>query len=140
MKVELQSSDEDGHHESRSITIAQSGKIQAFICNSMGGVPTPNLLWTLGNESIGSIRTEETLVYSNVSSKLEVELVSFISIPVSKGDNGKTLICEVIHPALTESLIWTLTINVHYPLIIKRVISFPLFLLETQTLPLYGTS
>ena len=76
-------------------------------------------------EDICSIRTKESLLKSNNDSGLEVEIASFITIPVSKSDNGKVLICEVIHPALTESLISSLTLAVHYPPMIKRIISFP---------------
>nr|QRF78315.1 Kirrel [Euperipatoides kanangrensis] len=82
-------------------------------CRSNGGRPVAEIRWYESEAKI-PIGNEGTKMEIKKSGKQD-DIVSTLSLTITKEHNGKKFFCEVTHPALSEPMVVNVTLNVQYP-------------------------
>ena len=86
--------------------VAAAGGDVVVECESRGGNPAPSVSWLMGREEVRGEERKEKVGE-------EWRVVSRITLPVTKLDNGKTLSCQSVNDALVSPLSVATTLNVH---------------------------
>jgi hypothetical protein len=79
---------------------AAAGEDLELECIATGANPPAKLKWFMGNEEIASGHSQENKRPTE-NARTWISL-SRLVLPVSRDDNGATIRCEAVHPALME--------------------------------------
>ena len=109
-----------------SILAVTAGEMLDLTCESFSGVPAPELKWIIGETQIKSSKISRKSFWKSTESFEHPEkVVTPLSLPVNKADDGKIIECQASHPALEKTLSENLTLSVKFPPSITRTIIEP---------------
>ena len=92
------------YHNFELLTL-EAGDLIQVDCESFGGNPSPELIWSLNGLKVAS---------SNKILNEKIKTSSRFSLPLTRKDNLAVVKCSVIHPALKYEMESTIILNVLY--------------------------